>query len=93
MDNLEWCTQRYNVNYSIEKLKSSKKYMNARLTKDKVKSMLPNDVIFIPCDTASEVDSAYQTALQAKREMGENGNRVFVSKSNVTLSVVVRTVS
>lgn len=89
--NLEWCDQKYNVNYSISRLKNSKKYMNAKLTKDKVKSMLPKDLIFIPCDTALEADSAYQTALMAKKEMGEKGNNVAVSKSNVTLTVVVRT--
>ena len=91
VSNLEWCDQKYNVNYSITRLKNSKKYMNAKLTKDKVKSMLPKDLIFVPCDTASEVDSAYQTAIQAKKEMGEKGNNVAVSKSNVTLTVVVRT--
>lgn len=89
--NLEWCDQKYNVNYSISKLRNSKKYMKAKLTKEKVKSMLPKDIIFIPCDTALEVDSAYQTAIQAKKELGDKGNNVFASKSNVTLTVVVRT--
>lgn len=89
--NLEWCDQKYNVNYSISKLRNSKKYMKAKLTKEKVKSMLPTDCIFISCDTASEVESAYQTAIQAKREMGDKGDIVAVSKSQVTLTVVVRT--
>ncbi len=89
--NLEWCDQKYNTNYSISRLKSSKKYMKAKLTKDKVKAMMPKDCIFIPCDTVLEADSAYQTALQAKKEMGENGNNIVISKSNVTLTVVVRT--
>lgn len=89
--NLEWCDQKYNVNYSISKLRNSKKYIKAKLTKEKVKSMLPTDCIFIPCDTASEVESAYQTAIQAKREMGDKGDIVAVSKSQVTLAVVVRT--
>ncbi len=53
--------------------------------------MMPKDCIFIPCDTVLEADSAYQTALQAKKEMGENGNNIAISKSNVTLTVVVRT--
>lgn len=89
--NLEWCDQKYNVNYSIARLKNSKKYMNAKLTKDKVKSMLPKDLLLIPCDTALEADSAYQTAIQARSEMGDRGATVKISKSNVTLTVVVRT--
>ena len=89
--NLEWCDQKYNVNYSITRLKTSKKYMNAKLTKDKVKSMLPKDLLLIPCDTALEADSAYQTAIQARSEMGDRGASVKISKSNVTLTVVVRT--
>lgn len=91
VSNLEWCDPKYNVNYSISRLRNSKKYMNAKLTKEKVKAMLPKDLIFIPCNTASELDSAYQTAIQAKKELGAKGDNVSVSKSNVTLTVVVRT--
>lgn len=63
----------------------------AKLSKDKVKAMLPKDYIFVPCDTAAEVEASFQTAVQAKKEMGEKGNGVSISKSQVTLSVVVRT--
>lgn len=91
VSNLEWCDQKYNVNYSVSRLRNGKKYMNAKLTKEKVKAMLPKDLIFIPCNTASELDSAYQTAIQAKKELGAKGDNVSVSKSNVTLTVVVRT--
>ena len=63
----------------------------AKLTKDKVKAMMTQDLICVPCGDACEVDSAYQTAVQAKNEMGERGKGVAVSKSNVTLTVVVRT--
>ncbi|MBD5223873.1 MAG: HNH endonuclease [Bacteroidales bacterium] len=91
VENLEWCDAKYNVNYSISKLKNSKKYMKAKLTKDKVKAMMPRDYILVLCDTASEVDSAYQTAQQAKSELGDKGNNLCISKSNVTLSVVIRT--
>lgn len=62
-----------------------------KLSKDKVKAMLPRDSLFIPCDEASEVDSAYQTAKQAIEDMGEKGSNYRISKSNVTLSVVIRT--
>lgn len=63
----------------------------AKLSRDKVRAMLPKDCIFIPCDNAAEVDSAFQIAIQAKKDMGEDGNKIAVSKSYVTLSVVVRT--
>lgn len=63
----------------------------AKLTKEKVKAMMTPDIIWVPCNNAREVDSAYQTAVQAKEEMGERGKAVAVSKSNVTLTVVVRT--
>lgn len=93
--NLEWCDQKYNVNYSLSKMKAGclkrDLSMNTKLTKDKVRAMMPKDCLFIPCDNAAECESVYQTALQTKRELGDNGNIISVSKSNVTLSVVVRT--
>lgn len=93
--NLEWCDQKYNVNYSLSKMKLGCKkrrlQMNAKLTKDKVKSMLPKDSLVVMCDSANELESAYQVALQAKRELGEAGKNVFVSRSGVTLTVIVRT--
>lgn len=93
--NLEWCDQKYNVNYSLSKMKLGCKkrslQMNAKLTKDKVKSMLPKDSLVVMCDSANELESAYQVALQAKRELGEAGKNISVSKSGVTLTVIVRT--
>lgn len=63
----------------------------AKLSKDKVKAMLAKDMIVVPCDNAREVDSAFETAKQAKAEMGDRKDTVMISKSNVTLTVVVRT--
>lgn len=65
----------------------------AKLSRDKVRAMLPKDCIFIPCDTAAEVESVYQIAIQVRREMEEGGAKVIpeVSKSQKTLSVVLRT--
>ena len=63
----------------------------AKLSKDKVKAMLPKDMIVVACDNAPEVDSAFETAKQARAEMGDRGASVKISKSNVTLTVVVRT--
>lgn len=62
-----------------------------KLSKDKVRAMLPRDTLFIPCNKASEVDSVYQTAKQAIEDMGDKGGNYRISKSNVTLSVVIRT--
>lgn len=93
--NLEWCDQKYNVNYSLSRMRLGCKkrslQMNAKLTKDKVKSMLPKDSLVVMCDSASELESAYQVALQAKRELGEAGKNISVSRSGVTLTVIVRT--
>lgn len=62
-----------------------------KLSKDKVKAMLSNDMIVVECNNAREVDSAYETAKQARSEMGDRSGSVMISKSNVTLTVVVRT--
>ena len=111
VENLEWCDNEYNVNYSLnlndptrqgrltkmdaEKrakcLKTNKsKIITVKLTKDKVKSMLPTDLIAIPCDNAGELDAVYQTAFNARKEMGEKGNDIALSRSNVTMTVVIR---
>lgn len=65
----------------------------AKLTKDKVRAMLPKDCIFIPCDNSAELESVYQVAVQSRKAMSEEGLRVIpeVSKSHKTLSVVLRT--
>ena len=63
----------------------------AKLSKDKVRAMMPKDHIFVLCDSADEVDSVYQTAKQVKDELGVKGGNLHLSKSNVTLSVVIRT--
>lgn len=63
----------------------------AKLSKDKVKAMLAKDMIVVKCDNAREVDSAYETAKQARAEMEDRRDEVLISKSNVTLTVVVRT--
>lgn len=63
----------------------------AKLSIDKVKAMLPTDLLVVACDNAREVDSAFETAKQAKSEMGDRKDTVLISKSNVTLTVVVRT--
>lgn len=63
----------------------------AEFSKNKVKAMLPNDYIFIPCNIASEVEASFQTAIQAKGEMGEKGKSVFIFRLQVTLSAAVRT--
>ena len=63
----------------------------SKLSKDKVKAMMTKDSLFVPCDEAKEVDSVFQTAKQAINEMGDKANNYRVSKSNVTLSVVIRT--
>lgn len=62
----------------------------AKLTKEKVKAMLPRDVITVVCENAAELDAVYQTAFNARKEMGDKGDDIALSKSNVTMTVVVR---
>lgn len=63
----------------------------AKLSKDKVKAMLAKDIYTVVCDDACEVNSAFETAKQARSEMGDRKDTVKLSKSYVTLTVVVRT--
>lgn len=60
------------------------------LTKEKVWALLPTDHILVLCNGANEVDSVYQTAMKAKREMKEKGRFIRISKSGVTESVLIR---
>lgn len=62
-----------------------------KLSKDKVKAMMPIDNIVVFCDTPAEVEASFQTAIAAKKELGEKGNGIAVSKSQVTQTVVIRT--
>ena len=80
--------QTFRKKKSITQLKKEKM---AKLSKNKVKAMLAKDMIVVACDNAPEVDSAFETAKQARSEMGDRAATVKISKSNVTLTVVVRT--
>lgn len=62
-----------------------------KLSKDKVKAMLTKDIYTVVCDNACEVNSAFETAKQARDEMGDRKDTVKISKSYVTLTVIVRT--
>lgn len=111
VDNLEWCDNKYNVNYSLDlndptrpgrlekmdvekrakAIKTAKsKNISVKLTKDKVKSMLRGDIITISCDSACELSSVYQTAFTARKELGEKGRDISLSRSNITMTVVIK---
>lgn len=64
-----------------------------KLSRDKVRAMLPDDHILVLCDSHKEVDSAFQTAKQMIKELRDNGSdkRIAVSRSYATNTVVLRT--
>lgn len=59
-----------------------------KLTKDQVRKMMPGQVLSIACDSASELDSTYQVAMQARREI--DAYNVAVSRSGKTMTVAIR---
>lgn len=91
VSNLEWCDQEYNVRYSIQRTINGcgKRPLSrsAKLTKAKVRSMMVDDIIVVNCNTAAELESVYQTALQVRREDGVD---IQISKSGVTMTVTLR---
>lgn len=59
-----------------------------KLTKEQVKRMLPGQILTVACTDASELDSAYQTALQARKEIEDYD--VAISRSAKTMTVGIR---
>ena len=59
-----------------------------RLTKEQVRTMLPGQMLTVPCTTVAELDSAYQVALQARKEI--EGRNVAISRSGKTMTVTIR---
>lgn len=58
-----------------------------RLTKEQVKKMIPGQRLVVNCTDTAELDSAYQTALQARKEI--EGYRVAISRSGKTMTVSI----
>ena len=63
-----------------------------KLSRDKVRAMLPDDHILVLCNSYKEVDSAFQTAKQMIKELREKGSdkRIAVSRSYATNTVILR---
>lgn len=63
-----------------------------KLSRDKVRAMLPDDHILVLCDSYKEVDSAFQTAKQMIKELREKGSDkcIAVSRSYATNTVILR---
>lgn len=59
-----------------------------KLTKEQIKRMLPGQTLSVHCSNTAELDSAYQTALQARKEIDDYD--VQVSRSGKTMIVGVR---
>lgn len=63
----------------------------ATLTRKMVRDMAPGQFLPLAFNSADEVESAYQTAIQVIKEMKTQGKVIKASKSFKTLSVVLRT--
>ena len=59
------------------------------LTKKIVKELLPGNELTVSCGNVQELDSAYQTALTARKEMGLTATGLYISRSGKTMSVTI----
>lgn len=59
-----------------------------KVTKEQIRKLLPGQVLTIPCDDTAELDSAYQTAIQVRRE--ENMFPISITRSGKTNTVIIR---
>lgn len=59
-----------------------------KLTKEQVKKMLPGQTLAIACSNTPELDSTYQVALQARKEIEDYD--VIISRSGKTMTVGIR---
>lgn len=59
-----------------------------KLTKEQVRKMLPGQILTVACADTAELDSAYQTALQARKEIADYD--VAISRSGKTMTVGIR---
>lgn len=65
-----------------------------RLTKENIKKMLPGQTLTVACSNTPELQSAYETAKQTRREMKADRfpHELSVSCSGKTMTVVIRVV-
>lgn len=59
------------------------------LTKKEVMDLAPGRALVIQCENVLQLDSAYQTALQARKGMGLTKDELEVNRSGKTMSVTV----
>lgn len=57
-----------------------------KLTKEQIIKMLPGQTMTVRCETASELDSTYQTALQGRKKSDYG---IAISRSSKTMSVTI----
>ena len=58
-----------------------------KLTKEQVKRMLPGQTLVVDCTDTAELDSVYQTALQARKEIEDRS--IAISRSGKTMTVSI----
>ena len=59
-----------------------------KLSKNQIKKMSPGQVLTVVCDNIPELDSVYQVALQARKEISDKD--IGISRSTKTMSVCIR---
>ncbi|MDE6338545.1 MAG: hypothetical protein K2K97_02010, partial [Muribaculaceae bacterium] len=58
-------------------------------TKEQVKEVKPCQTLVIECGDAAELNSSWQTAYQARRELGYDKTTMRISQSYVSMKVEV----
>jgi hypothetical protein len=62
------------------------------VAKELLRNMSPRQVFMLPCNDLAELNTTYETVKQVRRELIEKNSsvRISASKSEVTMTVVVR---
>lgn len=80
--------QSYAFFFVFPNLTNNKFEKQMKLTKDQVKRMLPGQTLSVHCKDTPELDSTYQVALQARKEMPDFD--VAISRSGKTMIVGIK---
>ena len=60
-----------------------------RVSKEYIKNLLPGLMLTVTCPNAAELDSAYQTALKARKEMGLDKDTMRITRLAKEMKVEV----
>ena len=60
-----------------------------RVSKEYIKNLLPGLMLTVACSNAAELDSTYQTALKARKEMGLDKDTMRITRLAKEMKVEV----